>query len=819
MPLFKKKSDDGDTPLPAGKKPATPITDRHDFIPYHGHYNAHTLITKNGELLQTIKIDGNFLGQPAENLDGVHASVREALRQALSGMVKSEDFSFWLHTVRKRAPIAYSATFPDGFAGYVNAHWQQQNPVSHRYYNEIYLTVLHTGQAAPTLDQASMKYILFPGTNRRFRQRYLDTSYEALDALMMEVLGALRSQCSATRLGLAERAQQPVPIKTMRHSFFYSEPMEFLGSLLNLHHAPFLLPDADISTALETSRLTFGFNGIEARDIDTGQRRFGALLSLKQYRDMPTETVDRLLQAPMELVISQSFKFTPAAQALKHYKAQKDFFEISGDVVSNAVFGISEMLASHHKSPTDFGEHQTTVMTMVDDHTALDAQAGKLQHIFAELGLVTVREDIKLEECFWSQFPGNFNFIRRRDMLPTEKVGGFCRLNRFTDGAYSGTHWGQCLSLIPTTVGSPYFFNFHVRDNGHTALFDFNSFGDRMGRILEYFLLSQTQKFNARLCVFDRGQSARLLLAKLGGNYFTLAQLAKANRDQREDTSARLALNPFSLEDSRHNQSFLAAWCGLVASPDAPLTDEARTTLRSAVAELYGLEPDKRTLAGMAAIVQRLDPALAEGLAAWHGRGAQAGLFDAPQDSLDAKSALLGFDMTPATANPAYLLPLFSYLMHRVIATLDGTPTIIVLNEAWDVLENAFFAPRLESLMEMLRQNNAMLLLTTSRPADAANTATLAAIQAGAATHMYLPDDVPHSYQEKGVGLSGEDALLMLSMDRQKGDVLVKQQGQATGLRVMIAELEDAVAIFSGDAKALASARGSYASLPKDYTP
>ena len=813
MPLFKKKPDANNPAAAKKKQPVVPAP-RSEFIPYHSHYNPHTLLTKNGELLQIIKIDGNAAGELCENLDGAHATIRDAIRHAVSQHITSEDYAFWLHTVRTRAPIQYHTSFADDFAGYVNDKWEQSKRVESVYNNVVYLTIMHCGQPAPLADGANT--IIFPKQNRRVRNRYIDESYKALDALVLAISETLKANCNATRLSLSERTL-PITGKAMRQSIFYSEPLTFLGTILNLRQQPFPLPDVDVSVALETSQLAFGFNGIEARDLKTGIKRYAALLSLKQYRDMPPETADRVMQAPMEIIVSQSFKFTPASHALKHYKMQKEFFEISGDTASNDMFGISEMLAGNQKNATDFGEHQTTIMVLTDNAQTLDREVEKFQHTFADLGLITVREDVKLEECFWSQLPGNFSFIRRRDMLATEKAAGFCRLNRFSYGSMRGNHWGDYVSCIPTTVGSPYFFNFHVGDNGHTAIFDFNSFGDQVCRLLEYFLISQTRKYGTRIFLFDQNQSGRLFMHKLGASYFTFSYIAKTNHDQREDRSPRLALNPFALDDSPRNQGFLAAWAGLLIAPNAPLEEALRNTLRQAVAELYAMAPDERNLPRFIAIATRLDPSLGAPFAAWNSGGAYAGLFDSKQDSLDMDTAMMGFDLSPAIAQPAYLLPLFSYIMHRIIASLDGTPTVIALNEAWMLLENPFFAPRLESLMDMLREHNAMLLMTTQKPMDCANLATTENVLKHCATTLYIADEIALDYQTQQVGLSDHDAFILLGLDRQKGEFLVKQNNQSIALRVQLENMEDASAIFTNDLKSLGSAHGRFASIPKDF--
>lgn len=800
---------------------AVQLDDRSEFIPYHSHYNPHTLLTKNGELMQVIKIEGNLAGQPCENLDGVHASICDVIRHVISGSEVTAKFSFWLHTIRRRNDMPYAPVKIDGqksedFTSYVGTRWQEYSQWRDVYKNEVFLTIIYEGQNIPLVSSKQFSDLVFPEANRKARNKYLDSSYRVLEKFTGSVLEGLKTQCSARRIGLAERVMHDSG-KINRPPVFYSEILEFLGTIYNLNTEPFPLPDMDLSVAVQKAKIAFGFNAIEARNKETGKRRYGAMLTLKQYVDTQIADVDCVLQAPIELIISQSFSFIPAVKALKHYKAQKAFFEVSGDAKSKDAFGINQMFAADDKSPVDFGEQQTSFMVMVDDLRRLDEEVGKFIRLFSRLGLLTVREDIMTEESFLSQLPANFEFIRRKTPMATGQIGGFCRLNRFDLGKATGNHWGDCLAVLPTSVNSPYFFNFHVGDNGHTVFFDFNSFEDRTAKILEYFLLTRAVSKGARMIVFDRNQSARMLFSKLGKKYFAMTHLNKINRDLIEDKAPRLFLNPFLLEESNRNISFLVSWCGLLISQDSLIDEQMKAVLREAISGLYTLPESERNLPNMVALLARINADLAKLFEPWVGRGKNSGLFDSETDRLDMGSDDIGFDMTAAVANHAFMIPLFSYLMHRIISSLDGTPTVIVINEAWDLLENAFFAPRLESLLEMLRERNVMVMFTTSHPTQCRETATLATINTCCASKIYLPDELPLAYHEQDIGLNEDDTLELLHMHRQRGDFLLKQKEESVSLRLSLKDEEDITAIFTNDIKAISLARGKFTGLPEVY--
>ena len=777
--FLKKKPEDGDDPE---IRPGIPL---HEFIPYHSHYDAHTLITRNGELMQTIRIAGDARGLNYQS--GHAATVRAALRQAAMTSVQNDKLALWTHTIRRRKPIIAQSPPKEALAADVYEHWQKKHSWKYQYYNEIYLTVLHDGQSAALVDTKNLQRVALPRLNRQHRNAYLEDAYANLEATVSAIIEKIRLHYDARRLELVERAPPGMP---QAAPIFYSEPMEFLGHLLRLHPESFPLSETDIGQAIAPNSLTFGFNALETRSADE-QRRFAAMLTLKQYREVPPETADRVLQAPMEFIITEALRFVPATRALKSYKLQRELFEISGDEESIHTSGIDDMLRSDHSKPTDFAEHQISIMVMADEYKKLDEDAHEVQAAFADLGLVTIREDIKLEECYWSQLPENFAFDSRPNSINTARTSWMCRLNRLHEGSESGNHWGNAVMLLPTTVDSPYFFNFHHKDNGHTLLFDFNSFRDAAGQVLLNFLLTQTRQYSPRMYFFDRDASAQLFFEKLGGHYHPMPGPG---------------MNPFTLEDTPRNRSFLMAWCGALSA--TPLSDAQKDLLRAGIDQLYAGPPEERHLRGLVGRIT--DAPLAKSFSPWLGKGKFSGLFDGPEAPLDFTGPLHAFDMTSVAAHAECVIPVFSYLMHSIIDGLDGTPTIIVLREAWDLLENPFFAPRLESLLEMLRQNNVMVIATASRPARCAETHIFPTLMRGCATHLYVPDDILIDYAAQHLGLSEQDIKLLRRMDRQKGDVLLKQNNESIGLRTDLGNFDDLRAIFAGDAKALAAAKGKF---------
>jgi type IV secretion system protein VirB4 len=390
---------------------------------------------------------------------------------------------------------------------------------------------------------------IIPRFDIRFREKFLDDSCARINAVMEKILPILSSY-GARRLGLYKR-----------DGVYYSEFCNFLGKLITLLDIEFPVEHADLSQYLTEYDVTFGFNAMEVRMRADGRRRFGALLTLKEYRELPLESLDRVLQIPAEFIISQCFDFVAARRALKGYDYQKRIFDISKTQTLADKTGLKDIIGSDTGKLTDFGLHQLNVFLLADSVKTLESAVSKGVAGLTALGMTPLREDIKLEECYWAQLPGNFEFIRRFKPLNTVRLGGFANLSNFPAGKKEGNHWGPAVTTFHTAARTPYFFNFHEGDNGHTTIIGPKGAGKT---VLMNFLLSQAGKYDGKLFFFDYDRSSEVFLRSLGGAYYNVWPGA----DKRP--YAQAMLNPFQLEDSPTNREFLRNWMLSLAGSQGP---------------------------------------------------------------------------------------------------------------------------------------------------------------------------------------------------------------------------------------------------------
>jgi len=756
-----------------------------DFIPYAYHYDPHTLITKNGELVQMLRITANSSGVDYESPEPGIVALRDAIRRAINSSVSSNQFACWVHTLRRRIPIQYAPQFKEGAASDMYKAWQGKRRWQHNFNNEVYVSILRQGQSADMFDFKEISKTLVTVKNRHYREAYIEQAKEEMDATVGRIMEALVPHSNAKRLSIVERPTSD------GGSAVYSEPLEMVYYLVNMQDAPVPIADIDVSRLLGNSELTFGFDAIESRSPE-GKRRFAGMLTLKGSPELSPEVLDKCLQLPEEMIITQSFNYLSKKQALEKQLEAKVLLDASLDPFISLVSGVQHMIASDQGRPTDFGEQHTSITIIRDQYKVLDKSVGKVQESFAQLGLVSVREEIMLEDCYWAQMPGNFFFLRRRIPISSNRMAGLARLNHFPSGKITGNHWGNPVVILPTLLDTPYYFNFHQGDIGHTAVLDFNSFADERGTTLLNFLLTCSRQYSGKLFIFDLNHAAKPLVNALGGNYYHLLGKGDAG-------TAPCTLNPLQMEDSKLNRSFLAAWLGHFLKPGAALEEPTREMLKAVVEEIYALPAAERTLANAkkrlanrsAPLLDAADSARLESL------------FGAAGDTLDFTKAVSAVEMLNVSMHSEMTIPVFSYLMHRIVTGLDGTPTIIVLNEAWKLLDNDFFRPRLVSLLDMLRQKNTMVIFVTRHFEDYAESHLTRQILEQTATKIFVPDDIATDYFREVTGLTEREAKLLVRMERQKGHFLVKHGAEVVDCIFPQEGLEAFAKTLAGDAKAL----------------
>ncbi len=275
-----------------------------------------------------------------------------------------------------------------------------------------------------------------------------------------------------------------------------------------------------------------------------------------------------------------------------------------------------------------------------------------------------------------------------------------------------------------TTGGTPWRLNLHVTDTGHTMLVGPTG----AGKSVALGFIAANARAVPRMQIFfmDKGYSAFVLTKALGGQHLDLGE---------EEVPLQPLARIDDPTDRMKVQGLLENWIALsnvkLAPPQTKALYRGLTLLAEAPIE-------QRTITNL--ITQVQDPAVRDGLNPFSLAGPLGRFLDADSDVL-LDGDLVTFELeTLMGMGPNVIIPVLTYLFHRIEQRLDGRPTLIVIDEAWVVLASTTFGAKLEEWLRTLRKKNAAVVLATQSLSEIANSPYRDVILESCPTKLYLPN-------------------------------------------------------------------------------
>ena len=148
-----------------------------------------------------------------------------------------------------------------------------------------------------------------------------------------------------------------------------------------------------------------------------------------------------------------------------------------------------------------------------------------------------LRGDVQPAERLAGIVPGNGAHNLRRLALLETNVADLSFLFTLDHGERSAAHLRrEALAVFETPHQTPYAFNLHVQDVGHTLVLGATGSGKSF---LLNFLITHAQKYDPFTVVLDLGHSYRKLATLLGGRYLEARPPAAGRHDQSRSRSSR----------------------------------------------------------------------------------------------------------------------------------------------------------------------------------------------------------------------------------------------------------------------------------------
>ena len=279
--------------------------------------------------------------------------------------------------------------------------------------------------------------------------------------------------------------------------------------------------------------------------------------------------------------------------------------------------------------------------------------------------------------------------------------------------------------LIGHSEGStPFRLYLHTGDLGHTILVGPPGAGKstHLSALVAGFLRYP----GSTVYLFDRDHSARLLARALGARYYDIGQ-------------EPISFQPLRRIDTEAERAVALSWLEALFALQIPKVTPAQSQrIASALQTLAAADPGSRTLRVLR--TQLNDPELSAALAPFTKDGPYGALLDGAQDSL-GDGRLQIFEMRRLLElEPKAHLPILLHLLNRIEESLDGSPALILLDEAGLALLHEVFASRINQWALTLRKKNAVLVLAVQVLSQLENNNSFATLLQSCPTRIYLPN-------------------------------------------------------------------------------
>lgn len=168
------------------------------------------------------------------------------------------------------------------------------------------------------------------------------------------------------------------------------------------------------------------------------------------------------------------------------------------------------------------------------------------------------------------------------------------------------------------------------------------------------------------------------------------------------------------------------------------VTPQIKDALWSALGSLATAPAEERTLTGLSMILQ--SEALRVALAPYTVEGPYGRLLDAAGEALEYRDVQC-FETEALMTQPGAVAPVLGYLFHRLEARFDGRPTLLIIDEAWSLLDNPMFAARIREWLKTLRKKNVAVVFATQSLADITDSSIAPAIIESCPQRILLAND------------------------------------------------------------------------------
>ena len=395
----------------------------------------------------------------------------------------------------------------------------------------------------------------------------------------------------------------------------------------------------------------------------------------------------------------------------------------------NKVFDADAAMQELGGDLVSYGYFTTTITVWDTDIALVDEKLRIVERTVNSAGFTTINETVNAIDAWLGSLPGHTYANVRQPIISSLNLAHMTPLSSIWAGQEYNEHLNAPSLLMAETGGAtPFRLNLHQGDVGHTIVVGPTGAGKSV--LLSLIAMQFRRYEDSQVYIFDKGGSARTATLAMGGTWFDLGGA---------DDVGEAAFQPLANINDANQRVWAHEWiCDLIAHEAIVLTPEFKEGIWSALVSLSQAPMAERTLTGLSALFQ--SNVLRQALQPYTLSGPHGRLLDADLDKLNLGSVQC-FEMEELMHTKSAVLPVLTYLFHRLEEKFDGKPTLLILDEAWVFLDDPEFAGRIREWLKTLRKRNVSVIFATQSLSDIANSSIAPALIESCPSRIFLPNE------------------------------------------------------------------------------
>ncbi|MBJ7533180.1 conjugal transfer protein TrbE [Rhodomicrobium vannielii ATCC 17100] len=691
-----------------------------DFLPWAALVGPGIVLNKDGSFQRTAGFRGPDLDSavPAE-LVAVAGRLNNAFRRLGSG------WAIFVEAQRHAAGIYPTNRFPDAASALVDAERKADFEEAGAHFESSYF--LTFAYLPPAEDAARAETWLYEGREKTGIDAHeVITGFEDRTDRLLHLIEAFMPECRWLDDG---------------------ETLTFLHGCVSTHQHRVRMPETPmyLDALLADQPLTGGL-----------EPRLGAShLRVLTITGFPTATTPGLLDELNRLAFPYRWSTrailldkTDAVKLLTKIRRQwfakrKSIAAILKEVMTNEQSVLMDTDASNKAADADLALQElgadyagvayvTATLTVwdVDPRTA-DEKLRLVEKVIQGRDFTAMVETINAVDAWLGSLPGHVYANVRQPPISTLNLAHMIPLSAVWAGPERDEHFGASPLLFGKTEGStPFRFSLHVGDVGHTLVVGPTGAGKSV--LLALMALQFRHYPGAQVFAFDFGGSIRAAVLAMRGDWHDLGG------GLTDGSEISVSLQPLARIEETAERAWAGDWIiAILIREGVAITPEVKEHIWTALTSLASAPIEERTITGLCVLLQSND--LKQALRPYCIGGAWGRLLDAESEHLGTATVqafetegLIGTEATPTV---------LAYLFHRIEDRLDGSPTLIIVDEGWLALDDEGFAGQLREWLKTLRKKNASVIFATQSLSDIDGSAIAPAIIESCQTRLLLPNE------------------------------------------------------------------------------